>query len=62
MSEYTELQADYCPACGTKLREAWMVPLAASPKLEFVAETVNGHVEATDAGLRYYQHAEEDDP
>ena len=56
MSEYSDLQASFCPACGEPVRDAWTVPLAASPKSEFVAEMPNGHVEATDAGLRVYQH------
>ena len=57
MSEYSELQSEFCPACGERVRDAWTVPVAASPKTEFVATLADGHVELTDAGLRVYQHA-----
>jgi hypothetical protein len=57
MSEYSELQSAYCPACGEPVRDAWTVPVAAAPKTEFVANLDDGHVEVTDAGLRVYQHA-----
>ena len=58
MTDATDLQADYCPACGAPVRDAWTVPVAAAPKVEFVAALDDGHIELSDAGVRVYHHAE----